>query len=420
MQKTRHRFFLDFILRYIFVYSAFIDMINAWVQRVAKSETLLVNAYKGGAILLMLCYLLHLRRVNKFIYMFLALLFLYFLCFSYWAACGYFDRFTGELSFGLKIIIYPYLLVLFILSARKYIKPETLVNYVIIYACLFPFSFAANLFTDKGFGYYSGNALSFAGLVLSGNDWGVAMLITNCLACYMFYHTSKKRYALASLVITVMTMLLGSVAGVLGSAAIIFCFVLHAFFVQKLKLRIWQKLYIAALLVAGIPAVIGAVYFIITFSQFTADKFNAARILSGGARNWLETAARKNLKTYSIADFIFGRGVENVWAAVGSIAGLRAPHSIEIDQYEMISNFGVVLGSLLLLLPVLFTLKLLLRYFRKRTSFYFWSSLAMLFLVIHGFTAGHAFVSILVLQTAAVVYFYWYSIERAGERECLK
>jgi hypothetical protein len=31
-------------------------MINAWIQRAAKSKTLLVNAYKGGAILLMLFY----------------------------------------------------------------------------------------------------------------------------------------------------------------------------------------------------------------------------------------------------------------------------------------------------------------------------------------------------------------------------
>jgi hypothetical protein len=273
-----------------------------------------------------------------------------------------------------------------------------------------------NVFTGFGVSFYSQKAVSVTGLLVSGNDFALAMLITNCLVCYMFLVTSKIRYALMNLLISLMTVMIGSVAGIFGTIAIMGCFICNGFFIKnyrKLTFK-WQRIYQVLLLLASIPLLVIVTKYIIQFSDFTREKYSFSRLLSGGARNWLREAADKMLEGFKITDFIFGVSVTNMYHRMGDILGWADVKPIELDHYTMISCYGAILGGMLLLLPAYFTFRLLRGYFKYRSLFYFWLSLAMIFFVVHGFMAGHAFSSILVLQFVSVLYFCYYKHREAG------
>jgi hypothetical protein len=119
------------------------------------------------------------------------------------------------------------------------------------------------------------------------------------------------------------------------------------------------------------------------------------------------------LGAFKATDFIFGVSVTNMYHRMGDILGWTDAKPIELDHYTMISCYGVILGGMLLFLPIYFTFRLIRNYFKYKSLFYFWLSLAMIFFVVHGFMAGHAFGSILVLQFASVLYFCYYKRQKS-------
>jgi len=157
--------------------------------------------------------------------------------------------------------------------------------------------------------------------------------------------------------------------------------------------------------------------YIILFSEFTREKYSLARILSGGARNWLKDAADEMLRGYTVTDFLFGVSVTNMYHRMGNILGWAQIKPIELDHYTMISCYGFILGGMLLLLPLYFTFRLIRNYFKYRSLFYFWLSLAMSLFVVHGFMAGHAFGSILVMPFVSVLYTCYYVRQKGFTNE---
>jgi hypothetical protein len=217
-----------------------------------------------------------------------------------------------------------------------------------------------------------------------------------------------------NLLISLMTVMIGSVAGIFGTIVIMGCFICNRFFIKnyrKLTLK-WQRIYQGLLLLTSIPLLVIVIKYIILFSDFTREKYSFSRLLSGGARNWLKEAADEMLGAFKATDFIFGVSVTNMYHRMGDILGWIDAKPIELDHYTMISCYGVILGGMLLLLPMYFTFGLLRNYFKYKSLFYFWLSLAMIFFVVHGFMAGHAFGSILVLQFVSVLYFCYYKRQK--------
>jgi len=397
---------VDFILFYIFVVSAFFEMFNAYVKRVAGTTSPIINVYRGSVIVLLVWYFLMRAKYHRIIYLFFTLLFLYVVSFAYWILRGYPTSIVAELKLGLSWFFYPHLVMLFLLSSMKYLEMEKLINYIIAYACLFALSFVFSFLTGNALQYYGGRAFSFSGLIISGNDFALMMLMTNCMTCYLYFTTAKARYAVVNLVIAAMTILIGSVAGIFGSAVIMVLLVTNKLFVRNYRklTRRWQRAYAGCLFAIGIPILIFVINFLITFSEFTRNKFSFERLSSGGARRWLKNAAIENLRSFTPLDWLFGTGADSMERRIGKLIGTSV-HSVEIDHYDEISAYGILFGGLCWLLPLLFTCLLITKYIRYKSEFYFWSSLAMGLFVVHGFFAGHASISILALQAAAVIFY---------------
>jgi hypothetical protein len=342
---------------------------------------------------------------------------LYIISFAYWIINGYPASATAEIKFGLSWFLYPYLIMFFLLSNLKYLSLDSLINYIISYACIYALSSVISFLTGNALQYYRGLAFSFSGLIISGNDFALMMLMTNCMVCYMYFRTRNGRYAVINIIITAMTILIGSTAGVFGSAFIMICFTMNRLFIKNFNMitKTWQRIYSGFLFVIGIPILVFIVRFIITFSEFSRNKFSFKFLVSGNARNWLKEAAIKNLNTYSITDWIFGTGVDNMERRIGRLTGTGI-HSIEIDHYDEISAYGLLFGGICWLLPLLFTICLARNYIKYKSEFYFWSTLAMTLFVVHGFFAGHASISILSLQAAAILFFAFAKRRSIGER----
>ena len=58
------------------------------------------------------------------------------------------------------------------------------------------------------------------GFFTAGNDIGLVLLLTNCLLCYLYLSTQETKYLLKIIVVTVATIMLGTMAGIGGSIII--------------------------------------------------------------------------------------------------------------------------------------------------------------------------------------------------------
>jgi hypothetical protein len=398
---------LDAALLLVFVFSAFVDMYNAYVQHLAGGETVLQNLYKGGLFALLLLLLAAREKIDKRVCLVFALLAFYLLSMFYWRFAG--GRISGELAGAVKTF-YPYVALVFLLSGKKYFSHEKVINCALLYAAIYIVSLPASILLGFGRASYRGKAFGIVGLVPGANEFGLMMLMTNCLSCYMFFHAAKARYAVLSLLVSAMTVLLGTVTGVIGSFGVLFCLALSRIFIKTKGLRRWQKNYLNLLALLFLPLAGFAIYGIIQFSDFSREKFSAARLLAGGARDWLKTAAFKNFKSFTPADFIFGKGKFAFQARNAEILGFSDPRTIEIDQYDIIGAYGFLFGGLLLLTPVFFFVKIFRQYLKGRKPFYYWASIALALFLIHGFTAGHAFSVITTMQMVMVIIFCHYRL----------
>jgi hypothetical protein len=321
---------------------------------------------------------------------------------------------VAELKFAIKIF-YPYIILLFLLSNIKVIPYDMLINYMLLYAVIYIISLPITFLGGLGRMAYGGSAFGVMGLVTGGNEFGLTLLMSNCLACYMFFHTSKIRYAVLHILLTIGTIMLGTVAGVFGSFGITASLILSRLFIKNYRkiTKKWQRIYISVLFIIGIPLTIFMISIIIRFSEFSRMKFNAARLISGGARDWLKSAAVKNISSYSPSDFLFGISMMNFQIRNMQIMGRDEPVNIEIDQYDFIGSYGFLFGGLLLLMPVLLTIRIVITYLKKRTVLYYWMSIAMMLFLVHGFTSGHAFSVITPMQIVMVIIFCYCSNKRS-------
>jgi hypothetical protein len=241
-----------------------------------------------------------------------------------------------------------------------------------------------------------------------GNDLGLMLLMINCLVCYMFLHTSKIRYAVANIVITAVTILIGTVAGIFGSMFIIVCLLLSKYFIKNYNriTKKWQRVYFASIFFIFVPVIIKLIDFIIHYDTYSIRKFSLERLVSGEARNGLKYAVQSYMNTYNIFDYVFGKGISNVWYNVAIILNLnKESRAIELDQYELLSSYGVLFGGILLLCPILLAVYFIKKYIKYQTLFYFWSSIAMALFVFHGFNAGHAYTSVMAMLVVTVFFF---------------
>jgi H+/Cl- antiporter ClcA len=249
--------------------------------------------------------------------------------------------------------------------------------------------------------YSESYSFGFKGFFKAGNDIGLTLLLCNCLACYMYIYTSKIYYIIANLLISTGSIIIGTVAGLYGSAFVMACFAIIGFFKKRTKKK-WHKLYFIIMITLGAAILFNTIKYITTIDSYNENKFSTERLLSGGARSGLEESAIRIIKSYNVPDMVFGRGSSRTYRDMGKNLGYNTK-AIEVDHYELFCSYGLLLGGLFLIIPILITIKILKQLYKYKTSFYFWSFIALSLFLVHAFTAGHAYVNLMAMSIVAAI-----------------
>lgn len=384
--------------------SLLVDLYNGYTQKISGDETSLQYLYKGAVFIIAAPAIL---KNNKYSGLLLFILFLISLSFIYCIGNNYIVSPKTDIVFYSKVL-YGYFILLFFIINKKYIKFDILINYIILYGVIAAISIFVTYFLGISL-YKYGEDYSFGiqGLFIAGNDLGLTFLICNSMNFYKFAKTENPIYIISNIIISLASIVLGSVAGIFGTVSLIvlFAFTSIFFFRKRNKIGPWLKFYLIALVIIVTPVLITAVSFIINIDSYNREKFSIDRLASGGARNILKESGVKVIDSYNWTDLLFGKGSSNFLDAVGKEMHIGSARAIELDQYELIGTCGIILGSILLIIPIILFLAYIRRFLQTKSLFYLWGCIALGLFISHGWVAGHAYLNVMSLQFVAILAF---------------
>ena len=387
----------------VFILSIFVDLYNGYVQLIRHDSTAIGAVFKLCVLAFCLYYSLSKLRILKF---FLLFTFLYFLSASYWMFNGYVSNYTDFLS-TLTRTLYPYAILGFFLANRKKVSANTLSNWILLYSVIC----SVSMHICNYLGYYKMRDYGYGahGLFIAGNDLSVSLIIGVCLASYLFTLKSTWKNFLIILIISSALMTIGTSAGIIAVVLNFIFIMVQPMFVKQKVNRFYRRFRII-ILVSCLPMCYFSVDRIMNYDDYARNKYQISRLASGGARDVLENAFDKVSKDFKYTDYVFGIGTEELYNRIGKSMSLYEERGVELDQYDILGAFGLLLGSLLMAVPLIYLKRFVFYFKNKRTSFGFWGSIATGMFVIHGFVAGHAFTSIQAL-TIMLLLFYIYKFK---------
>lgn len=399
----------NILLFFVYVFSVFIDLFNGYIQQVHDSSSFIPILFKGGVIVYLIRYVLKLSNVAaKYVR---CLLLFYFISLVYWIGVGYYSIPSYEFSFILKFV-YPYFILSYLLY--KYKNPvDLLYKYPVCYAIIGAISIYIAFFGGMGVGAYGGvdNVYGFGvkGFFKATNDTGIVLLICSCFACHLYSMTRKKRYLLILILLSFSTMLIGSVAGTMGSILILNLFFISLFLRFKdVKFSFRIKFFISTIYAIVLFFTISIAVYIITYDEYMLRKYGSitALLFEDHARAPMTVTAQKIFDSFSFLDYIFGQSYSVFHLAFGkSYTGLDVPKLVEKDIYDLLGGYGLLLGGSLLLFPCLILFVSVKKFIQYRSAELYWSTIGLCFYIFHGIYAGHAFGSVISSTFVVIIYY---------------
>lgn len=399
----------NILLFFVYIFSVFIDLFNGYIQQVHDSNSFIPILFKGGVILYLIRYVLKLSNVvAKYTRL---LLIFYFISLGYWIGAGYYSIPSYEINLILKFV-YPYFVLSYLMY--KYKSPvDLLYKYPIFYAVIGAISIYMAFFWGMGVGAYGGvdNAYGFGvkGFFKATNDTGIMLLICSCFTCYLYSITRKKRYLLILILLSFSTMLIGSVAGTMGSILIFNLFFISLFFrFRDVKFSFRIKFVLSIIYAIVLFSAISIAVYIITYDEYMLKKYGSitALLFEDHARAPMTETAQKIFDSFSFLDYIFGQGYSAFHLFFGkSYAGLNIPTLVEKDVYDLLGGYGLLLGGNLLLFPCLILFISVKKLFQYRSVELYWSTIGLCLYIFHGIYAGHAFGSVISSTFVVIIYY---------------
>jgi hypothetical protein len=223
----------------------------------------------------------------------------------------------------------------------------------------------------------------------------------------MLLYTDRVSYIFLNILISLASINLGTIVGILGTVVIVGCLLFSAFVINADNRHIKRaKFYSVILFVSSILFLYFFVNHVVKYDDFLVRKFTVENIIRGGARDLLREVAFKNIKTYNITDVLLGKGFTNVYSNISKLTqSSNKFRMIEIDYYDLISSYGLILGGIFLIIPILFAVRFFKGFFRKKDILHYFLSLAMVLFLFAVFNAGHAYINILAMQIVVVLFF---------------
>ncbi|MFK7967503.1 MAG: O-antigen ligase family protein [Burkholderiaceae bacterium] len=382
-----------------------VDQINGYWQVRHGVHLPVAVAYRGAMIALLLPFVLKARDQPFFRFATAAMLG-FVLALPFWALQVPEFSLVAEVTVFIKIA-YLLIVILFMAEIRDKIDTGWIVSLVITYGLLVA---AINVLAFYGgFGlpsYGADYGFGTKAFFKAGNDLGLTLIVCLCICFWWLAHTDRLIYLLPAAIIGIGALLIGSRATLFGVPLLFAITFTHLIFRRRFKrLRVSVKplIYFGLVLVLATSSVQLGVWFL----REVADSYFLARLdfnAIANPRAILLTAAAASISDFNFIEHLTGRGMTGSMVFIGEYLGLGTIRLAEADAHDMISSYGWVLGTLLLLIYPMLALR---AYRRWRGSYAFGDFLLLVtigLLLAHSLFAGHVLLNTMLAPVVGVLY----------------
>lgn len=385
---------LTFILYFIFLSQLLVDAANGFFQEILNYHSLFPAIYKTLLFIFLLYFIRWNNIAGKF-FIFLATLSI--IPFFFWMISGDLLSMKQEIAALIKIL-YPYLLLNFILRFQSFISAEKLLKILCLYGILAGIIILFSYFLEiKG-----ASALIYGygtkGIFRAGNDIGLIIFISLLLVLYLGIKGKKLSCFFCAGILVFSLFNLGTMTGLLVTAfACGICLFMLIFYKFKfLHIPVSYRLFLLACMLTFTFFAIHQVSFVINYNDYMKNKCKS--FLSGRSRGELPNLSAELFqqgtavqKLFGYSNYKFQRELydlayteERIYLNANS--DVRTP---ELDFHEMILSYGIIYGTCLLIFPIFLTLKAMLFFLRDKTFLAFIIAMISSVLLLHSLLAGH-------------------------------
>lgn len=388
-----YKTFFHFFLWLIFVFSVFVDMYNGYIQHFFNTTPFLPALYKGSILVICLvsCFL---KKWGTFFKGMLLLLFIYVLAWIFWSLCEPYLDVANELNYFTKFS-FPYWVLAFLFGIKKYINNDDFLKLLTYYGVIAAFSIIILFYLGLGVSSYgeidSTYGFGTKGFFTAGNDIGLVLLLTNCLLCYLYLSTQETKYLLKIIVVTVATIMLGTMAGIGGSIIIWIILIYFILFSSRIFLTKRQKIFMSFCMLILLSYIIYNVIIIFSEDSYMLERLYV--LLAGDSRTRLKEAAEQVFENFNMIQWGVGRGYTGFGRSVALNRNIEGFRLTEMDMHDLIGYYGVIIGGVVLLFSFYVLYVTSYRYIKYRLPINFWGIIVMCLFIGHGYLAGHAYTS---------------------------
>lgn len=388
----------------VFIISVFVDMYTGYSMLYLKRSTNLQLVVKGLIILYSLPYLIRGNKVSNTIF---AGVLLVLISTAYWVVCGYTNLGINYIS-NIARLIYPYCLFLVLYSNKDKFTNDDILHYTMYYGLIASLSILLLDFLDLGFSSYNTTDFGYGvkGFFAAGNDTSVTLILCTCITSYYVSNSNKKYYIIYNVIMLIACFRIGTRAANLGALIISILLVVQSLLIKPPFSNNYYK-YKSFLLLCGIPIAIYSLFTIAHIDSYMIQKYSISGIMGGNIRGALINAFNDAYSRFSTLDYLLGVGPEEFSSRIGLVLfNINRYTGVEVDHLELIAYYGYILGLLIIIFPIIYFYKYIISFFKNRQTITLWLSTALLFFIIHGFIAGHAYTSVQASTIMVGLLFY--------------
>ncbi|WP_018336910.1 O-antigen ligase family protein [Butyricimonas synergistica] len=383
----------QFFLWLVFVISVFVDMYNGYIQHYFNTTPFFPALYKGFILVICLVVCL-LNKWSTFFKCASLLLFIYVLTWTYWCVCEpYFDL-TSELNYFIKFS-FSYWVLAFLFGMKKYINNDEFLKLLTQYGVIAAFSIIVLFYLGLGVNSYgeidSAYGFGTKGFFTAGNDIGLVLLLTNCLLCYLYLSTHKIYYLIKIIVVTIATIMLGTMAGIGGSIIVWIMLIYFILFSSKIFLTRGKKIFMFLGMFVLLSYIVYNVFYLFSEDSYMLERFYV--LLAGGSRTSLKEAAEQVFEGFNIIQWGLGKGYTGFGRSVALIRNVEGYRLTEMDMHDLIGYYGIIIGGVVLFFSFYVLYITFCRYIKYKLPINFWGIIAVCLFIGHGYFAGHAYSS---------------------------
>lgn len=277
-----------------------------------------------------------------------------------------------------------------------------------VFGCFMLFSFVTGL----GIQSYGDIAFGIKSFYVGGNDIGLTALMSLSMLFVLLYQRVSLWGLIKITLCLIGLMLLGTKAGALGGIALTMAFagILLIFKPAHSVLQLSAKTFSALVIAAAVG--IAGYYVQQNIDEFEYQVTQVNQLLEGESpRERLIQSGADHLEDYPDRGQWFGAGSEfyqgagrEYYLTHNNNSGYSTFKSIEQEWMDLRGGFGVPFAALIFLTHIFFIVAAIWLWFRRPTVEHFGIVAALLIYFVHGYFAGHAFVSGQPSGVAGVLY----------------